>query len=164
MTSAEIISKSDFLSQVSDYSLPIHTPWIQSICIAKFDHNYGIILEQVLPANSLSEQEIQSVAMLSFPESNCAENEWEHTFFYRFRKTNVKKTEISQIETSEFLFGFAYYIQKKDISNPRGYLQKSFIIVTPFYFTSFYLRLVQLMGQAYFSYPTPTFLKVFFVG
>ncbi len=126
--------------------------WIKAICIAKFDHELGMIVEQTAPAKALSEAETKSVAMLSFPESNCSEADWEHTFFYRFRRSaDGSPLNSAQPDSHEYLFGYAYYIQRKDTSHPRGYCQKSFVIITPFYFSGFYSRLVQLMGKAYFS-------------
>lgn len=136
--------------------------WIKAVCVATFDNELGMIVEEVIPSKALTEQEIRSVAMLSFPESNCSESEWEHTFFYRFRRdSGAHQLDYEASESQEYLFGFAYYIQRKDSSQPRGYLQKSYVIVTPFYLFRFYMRLVQLMGRVYFSSTKTGFLKVF---
>jgi len=136
--------------------------WIKAICVAKFDHEIGMIVEKTAPAKALTDKEASTIAMLSFPESNCSENEWEHTFFYRFRRdTKASSLENKAAEEHEYLFGYAYYIQRKDVLQPRGYLQRSFVIITPFYFSCFYLNLVQLIGRTYFNTSKIGFLKVF---
>lgn len=136
--------------------------WIKTICVAKFDHEIGMIVEKMTPAKTLTDKETSTVAMLSFPESNCSENEWEHTFFYRFRRESSGSSLGNETEgEQEYLFGYVYYIQRKDESQPRGYLQKSFIIITPFYFSCFYMNLVQLMGRTYFNTTKIGFLRVF---
>jgi len=136
--------------------------WIKAICIAKFDHEIGMLLEKMAPTKALTDRETNTIAMLSFPESNCSESEWEHTFFYRFRRDSGVSVEDSQTrEGQEYLFGYVYYIQRKDETQPRGYLQKSFVIITPFYFSCFYMNLVQLMGRTYFNTIKVSFLRVF---
>jgi hypothetical protein len=140
---------------MEDYTLvkkSASQPWIQAICLAKFDHELGMIVEKSVPPTALVEQDIKSVAMLSFPESNCSDGDWEHTFFYRFRHNpdNIP-LNVEKAGDSKYLFGYAHYMQRKDPSLPRGYYQKSFVIITPFYFTGFYSRLVQLFGKAYFA-------------
>jgi hypothetical protein len=136
--------------------------WIKAICVAKFDHEIGMLVEKMAPAKALTDRETNAVAMLSFPESNCSENEWEHTFFYRFRRDSGTSIQESQTgEEHEYLFGYIYYIQRKDETQPRGYLQKSFVIITPFYFSCFYMNLVQLMGRTYFDSIKVSFLRVF---
>lgn len=137
--------------------------WIKAICIAKFDHEIGMIVENMAPAKALTDRETSTVAMLSFPESNCSENEWEHTFFYRFRRDSSASLLGDGVEgEDEYLFGYVYYIQRKDESQPRGYLQKSFVIITPFYFSCFYANLVQLIGRTYFNTLKIGLLRVLF--
>ena len=139
--------------------------WIKAICVVKFDHELGMIVEKTAPTSALTEQETKSVAMLSFPESNCSEAEWEHAFFYRFRRsTETSPTDPSEWSVQEFLFGYAYYIQRKDSTHPRGYTQKSFVIITPFYFSAFYLHLVQLIGKAYFATNEAGLIQVLFLA
>eukprot|EP00826_Nyctotherus_ovalis_P062794 TRINITY_DN9145_c0_g1_i5.p1 TRINITY_DN9145_c0_g1~~TRINITY_DN9145_c0_g1_i5.p1 ORF type:complete len:156 (+),score=30.75 TRINITY_DN9145_c0_g1_i5:216-683(+) len=137
--------------------------WIKAVCIAKFDHEIGMIIENMAPTKALTGREASTVAMLSFPESNCSENEWEHTFFYRFRRdSSVGLLDSGAEEEDEYLFGYVYYIQRKDESQPRGYVQKSFVIITPFYFSCFYVSLVQLIGRTYFNTVKIGFLRVLF--
>eukprot|EP00826_Nyctotherus_ovalis_P017348 TRINITY_DN15109_c0_g1_i1.p1 TRINITY_DN15109_c0_g1~~TRINITY_DN15109_c0_g1_i1.p1 ORF type:complete len:383 (-),score=74.77 TRINITY_DN15109_c0_g1_i1:333-1481(-) len=126
--------------------------WIKAICEAKFDHEIGMLVERMAPVKALTETETNTVAMLSFPESNCSENEWEHTFFYRFRRdSNASSLESEATDEDRYLFGYVYYMQRKDSTQARGYQQRSFVIVTPFYFSCFYMNLVQLIGRTYFN-------------
>jgi hypothetical protein len=123
-----------------------------------------MVVENIAPVKALTDKETSTVAMLSFPESNCSEDKWEHTFFYRFRRDKGGLSlDDGIVEEGEYLFGYVYYIQRKDASQPRGYLQRSFVIITPFYFSCFYLNLVQLIGHTYFNTSKIGFLRVFFI-
>ena len=145
-------------SLVSDFTTS--HKWINAICIAKFDNELGMIIEEMAPKKSLSEREANTVAVLSFPESNCSESEWENTFFYRFRRDSENSLESDSDD--DYLFGYAYYLQRKDASKPRGYFQKSFVIITPFYFSGFYMKLVQMIGRIFFSNIKTYFLRVYY--
>ncbi len=67
---------------------------------------------------------------------------------------------------SDFFFGYTYFQQLKDPTNPRGFSQKSVVILTSLPFVEFYKNIVDLLGQTYFeSYwsdadQTKDFLKV----
>ncbi len=137
-----------------DYTLKgkLWQNWVEALCVANFDHELGLMLEDTFPPSALLKQEAKSVAMLSFPESNCADGDWEHTFFYRFRRGPCSAPlSLEQPENDEYLFGFAHYVQRKDPTLPRGCRQKAFVVVTRYYFAGFYARLAQLFGRAYFS-------------
>lgn len=136
--------------------------WIEAICVARFDHEIGMLVEKMAPAKALTDNEANTVAVLSFPESNCSDNEWEHTFFYRFRRdSSATSLEGEEADEDRYMFGYAYYIQRKDATQPRGYQQKSFVIVTPLYFSCFYINLVQLIGRTYFGSLKIGLLSVF---
>lgn len=119
---------------------------ISAICIANFDHELGMVLEEILPENALSKQDNKTIAMLSFPESNSTTNEWSHTFLFRFRH---KSDQI--VGEYYYLFGYAHFIQRKVIGYPRGYWQKTFVIISPFNSPVYFTQLAKLMGNIYFA-------------
>ncbi len=135
--------------------------WIEALCVVKFDHELGLIVEHMMPENTVAAHEATSIAMLSFPESNCAEHEESQTFFFRCRLNNPKSSLRSQpADQRRFLFGYSYYFQRKDEKDSRGYFQKAFVILSKYYFASFYRALAAIMGKAYFKGESKDFLKV----
>jgi hypothetical protein len=53
------------------------------------------------------------------------------------------------------IYGYVYFKQTKDPKNPRGYSQKSLVILTPFPFIDFFKNILELLGQTYFDLENP---------
>lgn len=119
---------------------------MKAIAVVDFDAEVGMVVGETMPRKALTEQEAKAVAVLSFPESNCADCEWQHSFFYRFRSTRGCLLHGEVRREEQFLFGYSYYVQRKDASQPRGYLQKALVVVAPA-FSPLYARLARLLGR-----------------
>eukprot|EP00826_Nyctotherus_ovalis_P053085 TRINITY_DN683_c0_g2_i9.p1 TRINITY_DN683_c0_g2~~TRINITY_DN683_c0_g2_i9.p1 ORF type:complete len:144 (-),score=22.32 TRINITY_DN683_c0_g2_i9:927-1358(-) len=132
--------------------------WIEAFCVVQLDLERGLVVERSYPEDALSREDLASVAMLSFPESSGSNQDEEQSFFFRFRLNQAKSS--LKATSKQFLFGFSYYVQRKDSSNPRGYFQKAFVIITKYYFSFFYRSLAFIAGSAYFHSPVPSFLQV----
>jgi len=139
--------------------------WIDAFCIIKFDHELGLVVEKVFPENIFTPMDLNGIAMLSFPESNCIDQDDSQTFFFRHRLNiyghPLKSTDFNK---RSYIYGYSYYFQKKDSTNPRGYFQKAFVILTRYYFCTFYHSLAKIIGNAYFANENPDFLHVFFIN
>jgi hypothetical protein len=132
--------------------------WLKAICIAKFDQELGMVIERVMPPHALSDAGIQSLAMLALPESNCAEAEWQHTYFFKFRHTPGPAFDPESDD--DFLFGYAHYLQRPEPRLPRGSYQKSLVLVSPFYSPRQYTEWALFMGKAYFATRDKDILQV----
>lgn len=72
--------------------------------------------------------------MLSFPDSNSL-GEYEGTFKYIFKYFLIKN------RLRNNCFGYTCFKQKKDSLNPRGYSQKSLVILSFLPFPSFFIKM-----------------------
>jgi len=75
---------------------------------------------------------------------------------------------IENSNESDTLFGYTYFQQRKDPTNPRGFSQKSLVILTTLPFVEFFKSVIDNLGSNYFNVlcaddkETVGFLKVFF--
>ncbi|CAD8130542.1 unnamed protein product [Paramecium sonneborni] len=113
--------------------------WIESICLVKFDIEIGQIVEWTQPLKSITEQEEKNISMLAFPDSNAfSQNEGHLKYVFRVRRSGGK---------NQFSLGFALFMQRKDEDNPRGYTQKSIVILTILPLVTFYYNLLEIIYQ-----------------
>lgn len=137
--------------------------WIHCICVVTFDLELGQALELVFPNNvNLSKQEISNICYLAFPDSNsgCM---GDTNFIIRLQSSpgkqqlrqehiyyNSKCPTILQISNS-YLWGYVYFRQVKDNTMPRGYFQKSLVILSRLPFNNLFLKLLNLIAPEYFD-------------
>lgn len=131
---------------------------------------------------TLSEQEKTNICYLAFPDSNsgCMGDTQFHVRFRLAADTNHKSlhdcytakskesrlTSSLSIEHNRFntqcnavqkadkahYWGFVYFRQRKEVSLPRGYFQKSFIIVTRLPFFNLFYEILSQLAPKYFLY------------
>ncbi|CAH0561898.1 unnamed protein product [Brassicogethes aeneus] len=136
--------------------------WLHCICIVTFDLELGQALETVYPKNiKLTKQEISNICYLAFPDSNsgCM---GDTNFIIRLQsstgKKNLRPEHITynlqcstslQIDGSHY-WGFVYFRQVKDITLPRGYFQKSVVILSLLPFNNLYSKISSFIAPEYF--------------
>lgn len=139
--------------------------WIQCMCVVTFDLNLGQVLEYVYPTQlQLNEQETTNLCYLAFPDSNSS-CMGDTRFHMRFRIAADcrrayynddlwleynRECPIGMKADVSHYWGFVYFRQKRDSLLPRGYFQKSFIIVTRLPFFNLYYELVMQLANEYF--------------
>uniref|UniRef100_A0A0A1WP48 Protein FAM116B n=1 Tax=Zeugodacus cucurbitae TaxID=28588 RepID=A0A0A1WP48_ZEUCU len=140
--------------------------WIHCMCVITFDLNLGQALEFVYPPQFVpSEIETANICYMAFPDSNsgCMGDTKFHMRLRRMhRESNnedVKKNFhsynsdcISALRVDEsHYWGFVYFRQKRDANLPRGYFQKSFILVTHLPFCNLFYNIVDQLAPKYFE-------------
>lgn len=130
--------------------------WVSSFCVVAFDNDLGQILELQYPA-VLTEAEQRAVAFLSFPESNSFNAEGDVTYLFRMRKGTAYVGTQSGILGREFYYGFVYFRLCRDVSKPRGYFQKSLVVLTTLPYVSLFKQVTNTMGPLYFSHGESVF-------
>lgn len=139
--------------------------WIQCMCIVTFDLNLGQALEFVYPLEFVpTEQEVTNICYMAFPDSNsgCMGDTKFHMRlrmspdasrtlnFQQFRYYNNGCPPVLKADQSHY-WGFVYFRQKRDANLPRGYFQKSFIIVTRLPFFNLYYEVLTQLALKYFN-------------
>ncbi|XP_055922026.1 protein DENND6A [Eupeodes corollae] len=157
---------------VSDWSR--FSEWIRCICVVTFDLELGQAIEVIYPEKfAPSEKEKTNICYLAFPDSNsgCMGDTQFHvrlrlapdTNCHHHDGKNKSPTSLS-IEHKRFnaqcnaaqksdkahYWGFVYFRQRKEASLPRGYFQKSFIILTRLPFFNLFNEILSQLAPMYF--------------
>ncbi|CAK9826156.1 Protein DENND6A [Anthophora retusa] len=137
--------------------------WVHCICIVTFDLELGQAIEAVYPSHiKLSEQERSNVCYLAFPDSNsgCMGDTQYHI---RIRQNGTAIQETKALKEydrgsppflqcdKDYYWGYVYFRQVKDKSLPRGYFQKSIVIITKLPFVNLFGELCALIAPEFFE-------------
>ncbi|XP_042911217.1 protein DENND6B isoform X2 [Parasteatoda tepidariorum] len=141
--------------------------WVYCICVVTFDLELGQAMEMVYPAHvKLTEKEKASICYMAFPDSNsgCMGNT---QFYFRMRQCPVRRPNLQvhedfnkscmvplQIDFCHYL-GFVYFRQVKDKSLPRGYFQKSMVLLTKLPLVSLFTEVLGKIAPSFFSNGEP---------
>lgn len=134
--------------------------WIEGMCVVTFDLNLGQALEYLYPPQYRpNEQEVSNICYNAFPDSNsnCMGDTQYHMRFrsfsddcsQKYRCFNNQCIPILKADVSH-VYGFVYFRQKRDTSLPRGYYQKSFIILTRLPFFNLFYEILKPLALKYF--------------
>ncbi|CAH0717774.1 unnamed protein product, partial [Brenthis ino] len=134
--------------------------WLYCICVVTFDLELGQAMECVYPSGvKLSDQEKCNICYLAFPDSNsgCM---GDTQFHVRLRtRAPLTPQQLSYNEDSvptlradsTHYWGFVYFRQVKDPSLPRGYFQKSIILLTRLPFINLFYKVIHLIAPKHFE-------------
>lgn len=139
--------------------------WLHCVCVVTFDLELGQAMEVVYPPHiRLAESERSNICYLAFPDSNsgCM---GDTQFHIRLRvAAATPSTRLSpaqrrfnascppnQSADSGHYWGFVYFRQIKDPRLPRGYFQKSLVLLTRLPFVQLFQQLVGVLAPIYFD-------------
>lgn len=138
--------------------------WIHCICIVTFDLELGQAMEIIYPAGvKLTEEDKSNICYLAFPDSNsgCM---GDTQFHIRIRQApggpellanhivyNQKCPVYLQADSTYF-YGYVYFRQVKDCSLPRGYFQKSVVIISRLPFINLFTEVCCLIAPEFFEH------------
>ncbi|XP_046841113.1 protein DENND6A-like, partial [Xenia sp. Carnegie-2017] len=137
--------------------------WITCFCVVTFDLELGQAMELIYPRFvRLSEKEKMSICYSAFPDSNsgCM---GDTQFHFRMRSESGSCKSKSCCRSNEnglpfgyksdfgHYYGFVYFRQVKDPSIPRGYFQKSIVLITRLPYVNFFSAVVKLVAPGYFN-------------
>ncbi|XP_012277612.1 protein DENND6A [Orussus abietinus] len=146
--------------------------WLHCICVVTFDLELGQAIEAIYPNHvKLSEQERSNICYLAFPDSNsgCM---GDTRYYVRFRQNGNsvqnthalreydKKSPIFLKTDKDYYWGYVYFRQVKDKTLPRGYLQKSIIIVTKLPFINLFGEICSVIAPEFFETGTPALERI----
>ncbi|XP_014208921.1 protein DENND6A [Copidosoma floridanum] len=140
--------------------------WVHCICIVTFDLELGQAIEAIYPEDvELTEQERSNICYLAFPDSNsgCMGDTQYHV---RIRKGVAiskgcnetrelrdydRKSPMFLQTDKDYYWGFVYFRQVKDKNLPRGYFQKSIVLVTRLPFVNLFSEICALIAPEFFD-------------
>ncbi|KAG8924436.1 hypothetical protein FRC02_010421 [Tulasnella sp. 418] len=143
--------------------------WIFTVAIVNFDLDLGPVVDRFYPKVEMSGAERENIAFSAFPDGSLFDTGVQcHSF--RIRENPIKSptpsnsssnTDSSSSSSSApprptssdgFLYGYALFMQKRDPSSKRGYLQRSVVILSHHAFPSLFAAAVTKLGAMYFSH------------
>jgi hypothetical protein len=111
---------------------------VDAFGVFRFDLNEGQTCEFVYPHDGLPPDDLKTISMLSFPDSQSISQSGEvdcvYTFCYRVgssSKTPMSTgSSSSPLSEESFVQCYVYFRQVEDATNARGYYQKSFVLIS----------------------------------
>uniref|UniRef100_A0A914W5L8 UDENN domain-containing protein n=1 Tax=Plectus sambesii TaxID=2011161 RepID=A0A914W5L8_9BILA len=140
--------------------------WVHCICVVTFDLELGQALEVVYPGYcNLTATEKMNICYLAFPDSNSGCT-GDTRFHFRMRRFSGKSLNTAQeaydqrapvyLQTDPVhYFGFVHFRQTKDKTIPRGYLQKSVVLVTLLPLVNLFTHVVETIAPRFFESGEP---------
>ncbi|VDN35582.1 unnamed protein product [Gongylonema pulchrum] len=140
--------------------------WIYCICVVTFDLEVGQSIEVVYPGDAqLTANEKTSICYLSFPDSNSTTAR-DTIFHFRIRRTSCASNSSTYNAYSEhvpaavdadalYFYGFVHFRQTKDSSLPRGYFQKSLVLLTVLPLLDLFSLVVGVIAEGFFDLGEP---------
>ncbi|TMS38342.1 hypothetical protein L596_005089 [Steinernema carpocapsae] len=137
--------------------------WVHCICVVTFDLEIGQAIEVVYPGDAyLSSVEKTNICYLAFPDSNsCCTGEGDMNFHFRVRRSTLKLQESQQIYSERvpnsievdplYYYGFVHFRQRKDPKIPRGYYQKSVVLLTVLPLVQLFTEVVEIVVHSFFD-------------
>ena len=125
--------------------------------VVDFDLEMGQTLEYTYPPITLSEQERNAICFSSFPDSNVSMLEEDISFVFRIasHQSDLSIEKSSDNGHTEFIYGFAIFRQKKDILIPRGYFQKSLVLLSKLGYGGLFFHMMHLISPTFFLIGKP---------
>ncbi|XP_011307173.1 protein DENND6A [Fopius arisanus] len=138
--------------------------WLHCICVVTFDLELGQAVEAIYPTHvKLSESERSNVCYLAFPDSNsgCMGDTQYHVRIRQnsnfptreppaLKEYNRKSPSFLQFD-KDFYWGYVYFRQVKDKTLPRGYFQKSVVLISKLPFVNLFTELCALLAPEFFD-------------
>ncbi|XP_043281251.1 protein DENND6A [Venturia canescens] len=137
--------------------------WLHCICIVTFDLELGQAVEAIFPSHTkLSEQERSNVCYLAFPDSNSGcmgdtqyhvrirQNKQSIKTFQALKEYDRKSPTFLQSD-KDYYWGYVYFRQVKDKTLPRGYFQKSVVIISKLPFVNLFGEVCALLAPEFFD-------------
>ncbi|GAM29323.1 hypothetical protein SAMD00019534_124990, partial [Acytostelium subglobosum LB1] len=131
-------------------------PWMNSFCVVNFDLELGQTLEYSFPKIGLLEEEVTNLCFLSFPDTSSHQ---QGDIIYSFKIDCKQQLVSSTTNNTSYQYGYVFFRQEKDPSIPRGYLQKSVVLLSDEHFVGLYKKVIEVIGPLFFQFGS-TLLEV----
>ena len=114
--------------------------WVEAIITVKFDLEEGQLTDFCYPKNRYPHALTKLLAYFSFPDSYVFSPEGQ--LYYVFELMS---------EDREELYCYTFFTQKKDSTNPRGYFQKSIVLVSTVKLVKVFHVILKTINKMYFD-------------
>jgi hypothetical protein len=113
--------------------------WAEAIMTVRFDLEEGQLVDYVCPGDIFPEKLKKIIGYFSFPDSYVFSPEGELFYAFQLKFEN------------EPLYCYSHFTQKKDPTNPRGYFQKSIVLVSKVRLIKIFKVVLKEINRLYFT-------------
>ncbi|GLB40135.1 putative stabilization of polarity axis [Lyophyllum shimeji] len=128
--------------------------WIIGIAIVDFDVDDGPVIDGIYPPSMVLPAEAENLAFSSFPDS-LQFDQGSQCHSFRIRELNSVHAEKRPPTKDGFIYGHAYFTQRRDSASKRGYEQRSVVILTQHQFPAFFSLLISIFGPLFQQHELP---------
>ncbi|KAB5595770.1 Polarity axis stabilization protein [Ceratobasidium theobromae] len=126
--------------------------WVASIAVVDFDLDVGPVVAKLYPNIRLDAPDRENIAFSSFPDTTLFDTGTQ-THSFKIRLSNpLRSVAENSVREYDTLYGYASFMQRKDPSSKRGYLQRSVVILTHLPWVGLFDRAIGIFGSLFFTH------------
>ncbi|KAG8695472.1 hypothetical protein FRC08_007818 [Ceratobasidium sp. 394] len=132
--------------------IPALQRWILSVAVIDFDLDIGPVVAKLYPNIKLDAPDRENIAFSSFPDTTLFDTGTQtHSFKIRLSQplSSLSSDSISNVSV---LHGYACFMQRRDPTSKRGYLQRSVVLLTHLPYIGLFDRAIRLFGPMFFTH------------
>ncbi|KAG9103528.1 hypothetical protein FRC06_010104 [Ceratobasidium sp. 370] len=134
--------------------IPALQRWIMSVAVVDFvivDLDIGPVVAKLYPNIRLDPPDRGNIAFSSFPDTTLFDTGTQ-THSFKIRLSQPLSLSSSPTTTTSVLHGYACFMQRKDPTSKRGYLQRSVVFLTHLPYIGLFDRAISLFGPMFFTH------------
>ncbi|KAG8739996.1 hypothetical protein FRC10_004875 [Ceratobasidium sp. 414] len=129
--------------------------WIMSVAVVDFDLDIGPVVAKLYPNIKLDAPDRENIAFSSFPDTTLFDTGTQtHSFKIRLSQPLYFPSNDSTSNVS-VLHGYACFMQRRDPTSKRGYLQRSVVFLTHLPYIGLFDRAISIFGPMFFAHGNP---------
>ncbi|KAG8701112.1 hypothetical protein FRC09_005550 [Ceratobasidium sp. 395] len=131
--------------------IPALQRWIISVAVVDFDLDIGPVVANLYPNIKLDAPDRENIAFSSFPDTTLFDTGTQ-THSFKIRLSQAISLSSSDHPSVSILYGYACFMQRKDPTSKRGYLQRSVVFLTHLPYVGLFDRAISLFGPMFFGH------------
>ncbi|CAE6435148.1 unnamed protein product [Rhizoctonia solani] len=132
--------------------IPQLNRWVLSVAVVDFDLDIGPVVAKLYPGIKLDALDRENIAFSSFPDTTLFDTGTQnHSFKIRLSQS-IQIISGDSTRDLEVLYGYASFMQRKDPTSKRGYLQRSVVFLTHLPWVGLFDKVISIFGPMFFTH------------
>ncbi|CAE6456451.1 unnamed protein product [Rhizoctonia solani] len=132
--------------------IPQLNRWILSVAVVDFDLDIGPVVAKLYPGIKLDAPDRENIAFSSFPDTTLFDTGTQ-THSFKIRLSQAIRVVLGEsTRENEVLYGYASFMQRKDPTSKRGYLQRSVVFLTHLPWVGLFDKAISIFGPMFFTH------------
>ncbi|CAE6442284.1 unnamed protein product [Rhizoctonia solani] len=126
--------------------------WVLSVAVVDFDLDVGPVVAKMYPSIKLDASDRENIAFSSFPDTTLFDTGTQtHSFKIRLSQP-VQVISGESTRGYEVLYGYVSFLQRRDPTSKRGYLQRSIVFLTHLPWVGLFDKVISIFGPMFFTH------------